>query len=880
MSRRQVAGLAVVAVLVLLFGGRWLAVRYTEHAWYAELGQASRWWTLLWQTLAWQALVLTGATAWYAAHTLGVYRSIGSVHLPRRLGNLEIAEEVPRRALRATALAIALLLGAVTAYSFANLDHLAALWRHAVPLGWVEPVLGRDASFYMTRLPLLEQLHLLALLSVLLAGALVVGLYALTGSLTLQGRKLRLTPHARTHLVILLCALALAIAWGFHLDALQLVGGGGGADGALTAVDRSVRVPAANALAGIALVVAIGTALALRWVRAGVLFGLWATLAAAAFLGRFLVPVMADAWGGGNPAVAQAMAGYADGFTRAGIGLLEVRTRTQLVAGSMDADSAEAVGAQLAGLSVWHGEGALLEAAVAAARGDSAPARIWSATLDVYRDSSGAERLVWVLVPQTDALGAARLVPRPRWAETHRERLAWAGEPSAVDAAAGASGLRFYARLEPARIAPGPVALEGVAPRLRFPPRPVDLAVVGPDEGAVGAPAPGLLLGGFARRLLLAWALQAPPLMDDHTSSADRVLVWRDVPTRLARLFRFASFDAPRAVVSGGRLFWVTDGYLASSRFPLAHRVRWNGEPVNYLAPAYLATVDAETGRTRLYLRAPGHPFAVSVARADGVDPEPADSFPAGLVGHLVYPRGLLVVQAAAIARRGGADGAPGPRPWTLAWPDTATAGADLASLLPSAGLFALDGGPRRLWSLLPLTDGPANRLAALVAGATDGRGAPSLLVLQLAGDDAPPPAMAASRLASAPAVLGAVAASAGPEGATRRGPVTAVPAGGTVAYAQPLFASANRATQPMQLVAVALSAGGRVGVGESFGPAARALTRPEATAGGPEVTASLSEARSAFQALDSAVRAGDWARFGRAYEALRRALGVEGPRP
>ena len=39
MNRRRLAFLAVAAVFVLLFGGRWVALRYTESLWFQELGE-------------------------------------------------------------------------------------------------------------------------------------------------------------------------------------------------------------------------------------------------------------------------------------------------------------------------------------------------------------------------------------------------------------------------------------------------------------------------------------------------------------------------------------------------------------------------------------------------------------------------------------------------------------------------------------------------------------------------------------------------------------------------------------------------------------------------------------------------------------------------
>ncbi len=170
MSRRRVALYAVAAVFVVLFGGRWTAIRYTEASWYADLGFSALYWSRLVHDLLWQLAVAATATLWYAAQTFAVYRSIGAVHLPRRVGNLEIAEAVPRRVLRWIAGLLALVLGLVTAATFTDVPALVALYRSAVPLNLQEPVLGHDAVFYVARLPLLETAHLAALLLVLFGG--------------------------------------------------------------------------------------------------------------------------------------------------------------------------------------------------------------------------------------------------------------------------------------------------------------------------------------------------------------------------------------------------------------------------------------------------------------------------------------------------------------------------------------------------------------------------------------------------------------------------------------------------------------------------------------------------------------------------------------
>lgn len=877
MNRRRGAAYAVAGILMLLFGGRWAAIRFTEASWFADLGLGPVYWARLGHAVAWQGAVALAAALWYAAQTWAVYRSIGAVHLPRRVGDLEIAEAVPRRTLRWIALGTAALLGVVTAMTFSDIPDLVSLYRHAVPLDIREPILGNDASFYLARLPLLEALHLVALVLVLFGVFVAAALYALTGSITYGERRLRATPHARSHLVVLAGVLALVLAWGFQLDAWEIVSGGGSAQGALDAADRAIRVPASTALAALALVVAAGTVGSLRWKRPGILLTLWATLAVAALLGRVVAPYLSDAWRGRpDRAVSLALAQYADRYSRAGLGLLDaVRPERIAVAATPPAESLETLGRELSGLSPWGVEPAVLGAALSDAIPDTARARTWTTSLDQYPGAAGQPVLAALAVAETDQLGIRRGPRGPDWTELHRGPLSWAGDPVAVLAAAHwTGGLLFLGRLDPVGdSAAAAVPVARAAGRVRFLAHAADPAVIGPDEPPAAAGPQGLRLGGFLRRLLLAWALQMPPLLDRRTSVADRLLIWRDVPRRLARLYPFTTFDAPRAALVNGRLLWLADGYLASARFPLAERVDWNGELVNFLRAPYLATVDAVSGATRLYLRPPDMAFAEELAAGTGTPALPSDSLSPGLRHHLGYPEQLFLAQAQMLARhRGDADVTA--EPWTAVGGRVAPErGGAAAPPRDVTALLGLGGGPPRLWRLLPLTDSAGNGLVAIVAGSCRADGTPWLRLLQLPEAGLPTLAAAENRLASSPTLEAALAEAAGPDGTARRSTVVAVPAAGTVAYAQFLLASRRKGEDPLLPRAMALLAANRLGIGDGAAAAARALVTASTPAAAPGAASGLTEVRTAFAAMDSALRRGDWASFGRAYEALRRAL-------
>ncbi|HXM37219.1 MAG TPA: UPF0182 family protein [Gemmatimonadales bacterium] len=297
------AGLLVVA----LVGGRWLAVETAERAWDrtfaggAVLIEARMLARLL------QALVLVFATVWTTGNLLIVYRAIGSVQMPRRLGDLEIVEAVPRRVLFGITLALGIVLGVLLSLGTGD------WWRHAVlaaappHFGVLDETLGLDAGYYLGVLPWQAALQNRALvLAAGVAGAVAV-LYSAIGSLRIQRGQVRSSDYARAHCGVLLACLALVIAWGAALDPAEVVAG---LHGAVDQAALSVRVPGAVFVAAMAVVTAI---ISLAWAwrdRPNLILAGWAALVLALAACYVVIPGVVRASGSGeNVALVRQRAG-------------------------------------------------------------------------------------------------------------------------------------------------------------------------------------------------------------------------------------------------------------------------------------------------------------------------------------------------------------------------------------------------------------------------------------------------------------------------------------------------------------------------------------------------------------------------------------------
>ena len=112
MSGRRwlISGLAGVAVALLI--ARALAHVYTDYLWYASLGAADVW-RAKYASLFWLRFMCGAvATLFVFANLYAVRQSVVSLVLPRRIGNLDIGEEVPRRRLTWTAALLSVAAGA------------------------------------------------------------------------------------------------------------------------------------------------------------------------------------------------------------------------------------------------------------------------------------------------------------------------------------------------------------------------------------------------------------------------------------------------------------------------------------------------------------------------------------------------------------------------------------------------------------------------------------------------------------------------------------------------------------------------------------------------------------------------------------------------
>jgi uncharacterized protein len=150
----------------------------------------------------------------------------------------------------------------------------------------------------------------------------------------------------------------------------------------------------------------------------------------------------------------------------------------------------------------------------------------------------------------------------------------------------------------------------------------------------------------FLRKMLYAVRFGAfTILLSNDITSESRVMYYRNIKERVARIAPFARFDSDAYLVVSpqGRLLWFIDGYTITDRFPYSEATPRLG---NYIRNSIKAVVDAYDGSVNLYASDADDPILKTYARIFPGVFKPLADMPAELQRHVRYPQGMLAIQA------------------------------------------------------------------------------------------------------------------------------------------------------------------------------------------------------------------------------------------
>ena len=350
----------------------------------------------------------------------------------------------------------------------------------------------------------------------------------------------------------------------------------------------------------------------------------------------------------------------------------------------------------------------------------------------------------------------------------------------------------------------------------------------------------GIVMGGFARRLLLAIArsdVATLPFSDD-VDSQSHMLLWRNIRDRVAKLAPFLTFDQDPYLVVGddGRLSWIMDAYTTSDTYPYSTHYGLGDNSVNYMRNSVKAVVDAYNGTVTFYVFDSEDPVLATYRRIFPSLFKDAAAMPADLRRHVRYPEALFTLQSEVY----GLYHMTNPEVffnredlWTVATETSTDSDGQqvVQAMQPNFVLMKLPGGTKEEFvEILPFTPANRNNLIGWIAGRCDGANYGTAVVY-----DFPKtrlidgPQQIEARIDQNAQLSGQLTLWNQQGSHVLRGSLLVIPSGRALLYAEPIYLQAKQSPMPeLRLVVLALQ--DKLAYGTTFEAALKSLFGGEAS--------------------------------------------------
>ena len=425
----------------------------------------------------------------------------------------------------------------------------------------------------------------------------------------------------------------------------------------------------------------------------------------------------------------------------------------------------------------------------------------------------------------------------------------------------------------------------------------------------------GISLATLWDRLLFAMRFgDGNLLVTPQLSAESRILFHRDIAERVQLIAPFLSFDRdPYLVIADGKMWWMHDAYTTGSGYPYS---QFRGA-VNYIRNSVKVVTNAYDGSITFYVVDEADPIVRTLRQIyPDLLTKNVSEMPASLRAHLRYPEDLFRAQVEMFAtyhmsdpaefyNRGDA--------WKIA-NEIFTQGGQPAAIDPYYVTTTLPGSNRQEFVLfVPMTPAGRDRdnMVAWVAGRADAPEYGKLRVLRFPRERLIfGPLQIESRIEADASIRQQLTLLGGGGASVIRGNLLVLPAGNSFLYVEPLFVQANQGRIP-ELRRVILATQERIVMEDTFEkalarlfnetvagipptqpapttspppsprpgatPAATAppavSPRPTGTPSAADVRQLVREASEQFEAAQAALRAGDFAEYGRRIQQLQDTL-------
>ncbi len=762
-------------------------------------------------------------------------------------------------------------------------------WWNQVPFGVADPILGRDAAFYVYTMPVLEVMRNIGIAVVVLAAAGSGILYAMSGQLAMTPFGPRLGRRVWVHLSWLVTALFVVLALGAWLSRLQYLTETSGIIQGASYADVQARMPAALLLLLVSLAGAGLSAAAAMTGRSRLLLVAGALYAVTLLGGQVYAGMVQRFAVAPNEQAREAP--YIEhniAATRYAFALDEVEEREISGDAELTRDDIARNRETLDNVRLWDHQ-QLLETF-----GQIQEIRTYYDFISVDNDRYEIEGRTRQVMLSARELNTSAL-PNRTWINerlvfTHGHGLTL-GPVNQVTS----EGLPvlFVRDLPPVTT----VDIDVEQPSIYFGELSNEYAIVrtraqefhypkGDDNVFIDYDGQGgVLLDSLFRKLLFAVHFRSYQiLLSDDITPESRLIYDRQIRRRVSKIAPFLIYDEdPYLVVSEGRLFWMQDAYTTTGRFPYSTDA---ARGVNYIRNAVKIVIDAYHGTVTFYMAQPDDPLVQTYARIFPTLFRPLDEMSAGLRRHVRYPEGIFQLQASVHSTYHMTQPAifyNKEDQWEVPAIDRA---GESQRMQPYYTIMKLPGEDRAEFiQMLPFTPRRRDNLASWMVARSDGEHYGKLMVFQFPKQKLIfGPRQVVARINQDQVISPQITLWSQQGSEVIQGTLMVIPIEESLIYVRPLYLRAQAGRIP-ELTRVIVAYNNRIvmdrtldaAIAQLFGgaqpQAARAEEEPaqEAGAAAPvlaTVAALSAEARQVYERAIEAQRAGDWAKYG---EEIRR---------
>jgi uncharacterized membrane protein (UPF0182 family) len=396
----------------------------------------------------------------------------------------------------------------------------------------------------------------------------------------------------------------------------------------------------------------------------------------------------------------------------------------------------------------------------------------------------------------------------------------------------------------------------------------------------------GIPLDSFWKRLLFAWTQSdVNILLTSYLQPESRIQIWRQVHERVAQIAPFLRLDNdPYAVLSEGKLYWIQDAYTVSDHFPYANpHTDAYGESLNYIRNSVKVVVDMYDGTVLFYVMDADDPVLAVYRRAFPGVFKDLSQLSGDLKLHLRYPEDLFSIQADLY------------RTFHMTPPQVFYNQEDLwmfpqqkfaGTALPMQPYYILMKlpGSDELQYLLMEPFSPQNRdnMVAWMSAKCDFPEYGKILVYRLPKDKLVLGPMQIEAMIDQNTTISGQLSLWDQKGSkVTRGNLIVIPIENSFMYVEPVYLTAEGTNIP-QLKRIIVVSGDRVVMEPTLNGALDAIfgtQQPqERTAQVPSRQPELGQAKTQLDEAQKAIQQGDWEKFGKAMDGLKRLL-AEPPR-